>query len=239
MNIAAKTALLLIALPLAAQAGGLTPLSENEMGAVTGQEGILVSLDYYYNSDPTPGASQGSALIGGSYGCSTPDGGASLGNVNCRLALQLENRYDEWLVFKNGHASLVVNRLSLDAAFLGDASSSAITGYYNDGKFKDESGNCLLGTGNCNTGYIANMPGVRAHYPQTGGSYDGGTSTIANGYSDVLFGMFIEGVAVEPNGVNPGWQGNDNGSFLGAKIADNNGHQAGITFGGDFYMYGF
>ena len=221
----------------AAQAASLEPLTEKELSGVTGREGILVSLEYYYNIERTndPGTT-GQALIGGTHGCSMPDGGASLGNVNCRLALQLENRETEWLVFKNGYASLVINRLSLDAAFLGDASSAANTGFYNNAKFVDENGSCLLGPGNCTASYIAEMPAVRAHYPQTDGSYDH-VMFSSTGYSDARFGMYFEGLAVEPGEM--GWQSNANGSFMGAKIADNNGPQAGIAFGGDFYMYGF
>ena len=48
----------------------------------------------------------------------------------------------------------------------------------------------------------------------------------------------FEGLAVEPNAGAPngnGWEGNQNGS-LGLNIADNNGHQARIAFGGDFYL---
>lgn len=214
-------------------------LSEGEMGEVTGQEGILISLDYYYNSEATDDpATTGGALIGGAYGCAEPDGASSLGNNNCRLAVQLENRETEWLVFKNGHASLVATRLSLDASFLGEAASSApgYVSFFNSEKFLDEGNNCLLGTGNCNTDYIGDMPAVRAHYPQTGGAYNS-TTFASNGYNDVRFGLYFEGLAVEPG--SGGWQTNVNGSFMGLRIADNNGHQAGIAFGGDFYLYGF
>ncbi len=78
------------------------------------------------------------------------------------------------------------------------------------------------------------MPGLRLSYPE--GAADGLE------FNDVRFGLYFEGLAVEPNALVPsgnGWEGNNNGSFMGLNIADNNGHQAGIAFGGDFYLYGY
>lgn len=225
----------------------LQPLSDDEMGSVTGQEGVLVSLEYYYNSNPATngGALLGSAAAGtlGDGGCSGPNGSSSLTDMDCRLAIQLENRNDEWLVIKNGYASIVVNRLSLDASTLGEsvATGTSYSAFFNQSKFEAVGGACLLGTGNCNTGYIDNMPAVRTHYPETAGSYNPGNGT-STGYNDVRLGVYYEGMAIEFNsapGVQDGWQQNVNGSFLGLNIADNNGAQAGIAFGGDFYMYGF
>lgn len=231
-------------LALTAAAGGLhaqtlQPMSDAEMGEVTGREGVLVSIDYYYNSEYTGDlATNGQAHSS----CSTPNGGTSLGDLDCRLALQLENRETEWLVFKNGHASLSIDRLSLDAAFLGDATSAGAgyTGFFDASKFQDNLGGCLLETGSCTVATLQAMPAVRAHYPLTGGSYNS-TTKETTGYTDVLFGLYFEGVAVEYNtgAVQDGWQKNDMGSFLGLNIADNNGSQARIAFGGDFYMYGF
>jgi len=226
----------------------LQPLSDDEMGSVTGQEGVLVSLEYYYNSNP---ATNGDALLGsgsagtlGDGGCSGPNGSSSLADMDCRLAIQLENRSDEWLVIKNGYASIVVNRLSLDASTLGEsvATGAGYSTFFNQGKFEAVDGiTCLLGAGNCNTGYIDNMPAVRTHYPETAGSYNPGDGT-STGYNDVRLGIYYEGMAIEFNsapGVQDGWQQNVNGSFLGLNIADNNSAQAGIAFGGNFYMYGF
>ncbi|MEH6782491.1 MAG: hypothetical protein V7688_01345 [Alcanivorax jadensis] len=225
----------------------LQPLSDDEMGSVIGQEGVLLSMEYYYNSNP---ATDGDALLGsgaagtfGDGGCSGQNGSSSLADMDCRLAIQLENRSDEWLVIKNGYASIVVNRLSLDASTLGEsiATGAAYSSFFNQAKFEAVGGDCLLGAGNCNTGYIDNMPAVRTHYPETAGSYNPGNGT-STGYNDVRLGIYYEGMAIEFNsvpGVQDGWQQNVNGSFLGLNIADNNGAQAGIAFGGNFYMYGF
>jgi hypothetical protein len=239
----------------------MDPLNDTEMGSVTGQEGILVSLDYYYNSKPlykddatVRAEGRGADDIGAANADCT-----GLASVNCRLALQLENRDFGWLVFKNGHASLEMNRLSLDASLLGGVPNGVSTENkdiaLNDEKFRAESpdggttpGDCLLGTGNCVKPYIDKMPGVRAHYPESGGSYDHSSRTTT-GYNDVRLGVHVEGLAIEYNepdpaaGENfptqPGWQSDNFGSFLGFEIADNNAHQAGIAIGGNFYMYGF
>ena len=75
---------------------------------------------------------------------------------------------------------------------LGDShgSSSAYTGYFNAAKFSDESGSCLL-EGACTTNTIADMAGLRLSYPEG--------ENGAN-FGNVRFGMFFEGLAVEPNG---------------------------------------
>lgn len=240
----------------AAQASAMEPMNDDEMGTVTGQEGILVSLEYYYNSKP---AHEGTGVAGkgpNDIGAANDDC-AGLGSVNCRLALQLENRDFGWLVFKNGHASLQINRLSLDAALIGDPATNGVSAAnkaipLNAEKFQDEGGNCLLGAGNCTTNYIDFLPAVRTHYPQTGGAYTAGApgnAGVSTGYNDVRLGVFVEGLAVEYNEpdpgngeawvAQPGWQANNFGSFLGFEIADNAGHQAGIAIGGNFYMYGF
>lgn len=242
----------------ASQANAMEPMNDTEMGTVTGQEGILVSLQYYYNSKP---AHEGSGVAGkgpNDIGAANGDC-AGLGSENCRLALQLENRDFGWLVFKNGHASLDINRLSLDASLIGgdplltngvSAGNKAIP--LNAGKFQDEAGGCLLGSGNCTTAYIDFLPAVRTQYPQTGGVYTAGApgnAGVSTGYNDVRLGVFVEGLAVEYNEPDPsnsetwaaqeGWKANNFGSFLGFEIADNAGHQAGIAIGGNFYMYGF
>lgn len=229
-------------LSFSAAAQGLTPLSELEMEGVFGQEGILISIDYYYNSEKTSDpATSGRRL---DDFCANPNGAGSLANMNCRMAIQLENISDSWLVIKNGHASLSVNRLSFDAAFLGEAGSSANIGFYNDAKFRmpDElGGECLLETLVCDPSTISTMPALRTHYPDTGGSYSTVTRT-SSGFNDVKLGVYYEGMAVEfnsPLNEQNGWGRNVNGSFLGLNIADNNGNQAGIAFGGDFYLYGF
>ncbi|WP_272961839.1 hypothetical protein [Alcanivorax jadensis] len=222
----------------------LEALDDDEMDAVTGQAGILLSFQYYFNSNQTdnpgtPDFNEAGARLTGATGCSTPNGGASLGNMNCRFAMQLKNRESEWLVFKNGHASIDLRRLSLDASVLGDShgAGAAYNSFFNAEKFQEVDGTCLLPSGDCSSAGasgLANMAGLRLSYPE--GNADG------EEFNDARFGLYFEGLAVEPNSsalVQDGWSRNINGSFMGLNIADNNGHQAGIAFGGDFYLYGF
>lgn len=166
----------------------------------------------------------------------------------------------EWLVWKGGWMSLSVNGLSLDSSFLGEGTraATASTGTsiasgeqyeswfdFNttpvEGSFMSADGTCLIGNGGseCNAAYIKQMPALRTHYPGTSGGYDGGART-STGYNDARFGLEVTGLSAEYDGAGvPGWMRNEGGSFTSMKIADNNGYQAGIAFGGSFYLYGF
>lgn len=126
----------------------LEAMDDTEMGSVTGQKGILLSLQYYYNTHPDQAGAPDST-------CSD-DGAGSLADTDCRFATQLKNRESEWLVFKNGHASIDLDRIALDASVLGDSRGaddgtngpSDYTAWFNEGKFRDvDSGSgapCLL-----------------------------------------------------------------------------------------------
>ena len=216
---------------VASPAIALEAMNDNEMGDVTGQKGILLSLQYYYNSNPDLNG----AANTGTGGCSTPNGGTSLAETNCRFAMQITNRESEWLVFKNGYASIDLDRIALDASVLGGArgADAAYAGWFDESKFQDIDGSTCLLEGSCDTATIAEMAGLRLSYPE---------GVNGENFGNVKFGLFFEGLAVEPNAGAPGgigWSGNQNGSFMGPNIADNNGQQANIAFGGDFYLYGF
>lgn len=259
-------------LPLTAFA--LQPLEDKELGDVTGQEGVAISIEYYYNSTRTNDpATTGAGLS------SCTDGG--LADMDCRLSWQLANRgnagsagiyasttwtlpngggcdgaatcFGEWLVWKAGWMSVAVNELSLDASFMGEAVSSGVAyegwlasnlvGVY--GSFVDSTGTCLMpadpsGTyAACTANYMRAMPALRAHYAGTSGGYNSGTRQ-SSGFSDVKFGLQVTGLSAEyDDGTDSGWQLNNFDSFTSLRIADNNANQAGIAFGGDFYLYGF
>lgn len=269
-----RQGLLFFFLMLSSAAGyAMKELDDRELGGISGQAGVSVSMEYYYNSmrtsDPTTtGAGLGKCTDGG------------LGDTDCRLAWQLSGRgaaatqgiYEattwtlpggggcdgsstcrgEWLVWKAGWASLVVNDLNLDAAFLGDAASAGsdyehwlINNSQLGGSFADSSGSCLMPAdrsgayGTCTVDYMKAMPALRTHYANTGGTYDP-TSRTTTGYNDALFGLEVTGLSAEYDTAGqPGWELNNHGSFTSLKIADNHGHQAGIAFGGSFYLYGF
>lgn len=272
LQLAAPVTALLLSFMLPASANAMEPLDEQEMSAIAGQEGVMVGLEYYYNSVRTSNPTTSGA---GLEICA--NGG--LGDMDCRLAWQLSGRgqaYNdiyasttwtytasngsthimdgEWLVWKAGWSSLVVKDLMLDAATLGDAESSgaAYQPWLTDnvrpvyGSFVDSSGNCLMplgpsdGGATCSVAYMTNMPALKTHYPGTGGTYNSGTRTTT-GFEDVRFGLEVTGLSAEyDNGTQAGWQLNNGDSFTALKIADNNfENQAGIAFGGSFYLYGF
>lgn len=232
--------LLLVALPAVTFANGMRTLSDAELSEVSGREGVVISFDYYLNSEKSNDKATDGQILGTYCGAS---------NLNCRFTWQIAGRGDgeqgsyagEWLVYKDGYASLSVNELSLDAAFLGEAGMPAwVDDAFVAGntRFQDVDGNCLL-EGGCTVANMMLTPALRTHYSNTGGNYNplDGTTT---GYSDVLLGMHIGGLAVEYDaGAVPGYNRNEQGSFMGLSIRDNNGPRAGIAFGGDFYMYGF
>tara|TARA_R110002073_G_scaffold25832_1_gene85067 strand:- start:9103 stop:9858 length:756 start_codon:yes stop_codon:yes gene_type:complete len=239
-------ALILLAassLATTAYAEQLQLLSDSELSSVSGREGVLISLDYYLNTTKTTDpATTGAPLA--TYCGADP--------INCRFTWQIANRENgvdhsgmtgargEWLVYKDGYASLTVDRLSLDASFLGDAvsASAAYTSWFNSANFQDSSGTCLL-EGACDASTIQLMPALRTHYPGTSGSYDSNAER-STGYNDARLGMYVGGLAVEyDQGGTPGYERNAQGSFAGLSIQDNYSHQAGFAFGGSFYMYGF
>ena len=223
----------------------LAPLSDEQLGDISGQEGVLLSQEYYYNSNPATGGRD--------------DAYCNASVLNCRFTWQIAGREEgvahsgmtnpkgEWLVYKDGYLSLSVRRLGLDAAFLGEATSSgsSYNSFYNPERFKDSFGNCLLeGVTDCDANATARsqirlMPSMKASYPETIGSYNSATKQ-STGYNDVRFALSFTGLAIEYDQLgSPGYLNNDQGSYMGVSIADNNGPMAGIAFGGDFYLYGF
>lgn len=228
----------------------LQPLSDNEMENVAGREGVLLSMEYYLNAiktdKPATTGAHDTDYCAGDY-------------MNCRFTWQVANREQgashsglsntagEWLVYKDGHLSLAITRLSLDGAYLDEAVSAQGATYptwFRPAKFQDATGSCLL-DGGCTVSAFADMPGLKTHYPLTSGSYDS-ASKISSGYNDVRLGLQVSGLAVEyDNGLTPGWMLNSPGSssvgssFAGLAVRDNNSHQAGFAIGGNFYLYGF
>lgn len=271
----------LFALLTTTNAVAMKKLSDAQLGQIEGQQGVLISFDYYYNSQYTGkqivdnSASGGSAnfnINGRPLSGFCGNFGTIDSSTNCRLTWQLNghdggsgdfggmtNAKGEWLVFKNGYLSMSVNRISLDGAFLGGATStgSSYESFFDPLRFQNGSGGCLLpdGAGGkaCTTANIKLMPALRTSYPkkgdagsptgkETSGSYEPATN-ISTDFADVRFGLGISGMAVEygPNGylatstTTPA----AHGSFVALKMADVNANQAGINFGGSFYMYGF
>lgn len=241
------------ALVAPAMAMDLEPLSDEDLSNVRGREGVAISFDYYYNSDPTTGR----ALTSGDYAC-----GDGANYENCLFTWQIAGREHgdegwgpsnafkgEWLVYKEGYLTLNVKRLALESSFLGQAKSAASNyeSFHNEEKFKgkifdgtsvDHSIQCLLEV-DCSVASLKETPALRTYYPDTHGSYNAATGT-STGYDDVRVGLAFERLAIEyDNGTTPGYEQDLQGSFAGLRITDTNDATAGIAFGGSFYMYGF
>lgn len=236
------------ALVAPAMAMDLEPLSDEDLSNVRGREGVAISFDYYYNSDPTTGM----ALTSVDYAC-----GDGAHYENCLFTWQIAGREHtwgnnfsgEWLVYKEGYLTLNVKRLALESSFLGQAKSAASNyeGFHNEAKFKgkifdgtsvDHSIQCLLEV-DCSVASLKETPALRTYYPDTHGSYDAANGT-STGYDDVRVGLAFERLAIEyDNGTTPGYEQDLQGSFAGLRITDTNDATAGIAFGGSFYMYGF
>jgi hypothetical protein len=82
------------------------------------------------------------------------------------------------------------------------------------------------------------MAALKLSLPAASGSYDPATET-SNGYTNISFGMTLTGTAVEFGAGANGYNANANGSFLGLRVADENGPFAGVNVQGNAYIFGF
>lgn len=200
---------------------GLEPLAEDEMQSISGQAGVALELGVDLNTNP-----DGSIALAD---CDTLGG-------PCRLALSFANRPDEWLVLKGYYGNVSIPTLNLDAAYLNEAGSD--TNLFDNGKFLSDAGDCLLPGGTCDTNTLDAMAAMRLSMPAAAGSYDSGTE-ISSGYNNLAFGLTLTGAAIEFGAGAAGYNANTNGSFLGLKVADNNGPFAGVNVQGNAYIFGF
>lgn len=212
-------------LGVALNASALEALQDGDLSGVSGQSGIAFGLEYGINTDAT-----GAPL-------------ASLGNCSnagaspCRFAWKIAQRNasgGEWTVFKDSYMSLKIPAVNLGVKpTMGSVASN--TGYFDPARFQSETGACLLVT-SCSTAGIDALPAMWLFYPAVTVGYSGGVST---GYTSVSFGMTIGRMSMEYGAT--GYNLNAaTGSFLSAKIADNNNANfAGIAFQGNALLYGF
>lgn len=210
-------ALLVCSSPLQA----LEAMAEEEMQAVSGQAGVALELGMDFNTNP--------------------DGSIALTNCDtlagpCRLAISFANRTDEWLVLKGYYGNFSIPTLNLDAAYLSDAGNDIAL--FDDRKFRDDAGNCLLPGGTCDTATLDSMAAMKLSLPSATGSYDPTTET-SSGYTNIAFGMTLTGAAIEFGAGATGYNANANGSFLGLRVADNNGPFADVNVSGGAYIFGF
>lgn len=210
-----------IALPATA----MQALDDASLEEVTGQDGIAVALELRVNADA---AGNPLASLSNCAGVGNP----------CRLALSFANRAGEWLVIKDWYGVINIDPIYLDAGVRSDAASNPA--YFDASKFADGSGNCLV-TGNpgaCSVADVTSGPALVLSYPGTTLGYNPGTVT-SSGYDSMTMSFNLGRLAVEFDGVNPGYLNDANGSFLGATVGDLSGGPAGAAFGGKAYVFGF
>lgn len=100
MKAAATLVSLLLAL-LASAAHALQPLSLDEMQSVQGQDGVSFEWDLRINAD-----------VNGTPLSMCTNG---VDQTACRIALEYENRDDEWVVFKGFYGRFYWSRFNIDA----------------------------------------------------------------------------------------------------------------------------
>lgn len=119
-----RSILALAALLASASASAeLLAVSDEELSAVSGQQGVAVELDMKINLDPATNGPLASIPIG-----------------QRRFALSYNNRPDKWLVIKNYYARIFIPKLNLD----GTRTDASGTPYRDLDSFKDSNGNPLL-----------------------------------------------------------------------------------------------
>lgn len=150
-------AALLLGLPFqifanGAGGGAMPALSDDDLSAVTGAQGIVLELKLRNNVNTAFAP----------IGCT-----ASVGTPNpCRLGLEFAARNGIWLMFKEFYGTLHLKDIRMDAATL----PATNTAYYNANRFRDTANNCLFG-GTCNPD---SDPAIKATYPAADvqGTYD-------------------------------------------------------------------
>lgn len=210
-------------------------LPDDGLAAVTGQDGIALGLEYGVNTDA---AGNPLAALGG---CSGTGAVSATSGDRCRFSWQIAARTasgGEWTVFKNSYMSLRIPTLNIGVTTAMSSIGSS-TSYFDPTRFQRENGTCLLPGGTCTTGNIDSLPALTLFYPAGASpTYNPATGT-SSGYDSVAFGLTIGRMSME-YGATGYLNDAATGSFLSAKIADNNNANfAAIKFTGRALIYGF
>ncbi len=153
-----------LSMSVAVNAVALESMSDGDMAAATGQDGIGLQLELRINSDE-----KGRALTASNPGdrgmlaansadfanCGSTTNFASTG---CRLALKFANQNNgsgEWLVAKNFYGRIVMPLIYIDSGI----TPSSATSYVDLNRFKDKNGVPLLASPN-------NIPVVNVSFPK-------------------------------------------------------------------------
>lgn len=211
---------LVAALPVGAAT--LHDLSDDELEAVSGREGVIVGLEMYYNAQKSATTALDGTAIGGT--AVAPDGNCT--GTNCRIALQLVGRearnldntkiggasaaqavQGEWLVIKDAYFALKMPSLYLDASLMGSGTNAALSSaaayesFFDIGRFQNPSGGCLLTDGTptgtlCTVANIRNTPALAMRHANSSTSYNT-TTGVSSGYDSLSLSLKIGRMAVE------------------------------------------
>ena len=167
--------LLLLLISGVIKANDLSPMKDEEMGAITGQNAIQLSVKLHNNVEV-----QDNNHVAGAH-C-TPD---ASGYSPCRLGMEFVDKERNWLVMKQFYGYLNLTDIRLEGVSL----PSSNTAYYDPDRFKRADGTCLI-AGTCNPRALA---AIEMSYPSSKGSGE---------YQDMQTFLNIGAMVVERN--NPG-----------------------------------
>ena len=102
-------------LPTMSFCGEMAALSESDMADVSGQEGVAMNLEMAINANVS--------------GASVTPIACPANTADCRLALQFNDRTDQWIVMKEYYGLIRLNKVWVDAA----NTPNAYTIYTNNG----------------------------------------------------------------------------------------------------------
>lgn len=223
----------------------MQPMADQDLAAVTGQQGVALELQFRINTDASGNPLSTLTNCGGGSGPFT--------NSECRFALHFNNRNDcsgaalgtgtctagsagsgEWLLFRGVYGFFNIQDINLNAGVLSQPGDPA--GYFDVTKFEDDTGTCLV-AGGCTDANIKSSPALAFNYPTPSPSYNPSTG-VSTGYSSLEVGIGIK-EALIAYGQTAYNDTTTTGSFLGVDVADNNGGPAGVAVSGTAYVYGF
>lgn len=205
---------------VAFQAAALESMTDGDMAAATGQEGIGLQMELRINSDQFGQALTASnpgdrgMLAANSADFANCGSTTNLSSTGCRLALKFANQNNgsgEWLVAKNFYGRIVMPLIYVDSGFTPASSTS----YADLNRFKDKNGAPLLASPN-------NIPVVNVSFPK----------------EIEVWNLTIGGLAMEHGA--DGYLKNDNSSVGGIKISNSSPNlPATIGLQGSIGIYGF
>ena len=191
------------------------PLDDSELSAISGQQGIELTLRLRNNMDENNNP----------LSCS--------GSLNpCRMGIEFANYQGTWLMLKEYYGKIEFNNIRIESSNLNNSNTS----YFDperflstDGTNINDDGDCLLS--NCNP---AGLAALKLSYPN---------NKENEVYNDLNLFLNIGRLALEfDDGSTPGFMRDAaTGSVLGYRISDSSGLNAAaqMRFDGDAYVFGF